>query len=155
MLLLCDKNTALPPLAPALAERDRQMTRSPAILVLGHHGCGARQVRVHHIPIAGETVVAWDFQIIKDGGKGSHQAIVIGRLGGEVGFIGKIPTDKQAEDARQWLIDDHVDVTHLLRMEYSLAGAGMIMVDDEGNNAIVSVPGIRKNTDLRRSETLH
>jgi ribokinase len=120
------------------------MTKAPGILVLGYHGCGARQVRVHHIPAVGETVEAWDLKIIKDGGKGSHQAIMIGRLGGDVGFIGKIATDDQADAAKQWLIDDHVDVTHLLRMEYKLAGAGMIMIDDEGNNAIVSVRGIRK-----------
>jgi ribokinase len=119
------------------------MTKAPAILVLGHHGCGARQVHVHHIPVIGETVIATGVQIIKDGGKGSHQAMVIGRLGGDVGFIGKIATDEQADIARQWLIDDHVDITHLLRMDYRLAGAGMIMVDDQGNNAIVSVPGIR------------
>ncbi len=119
------------------------MTKAPEIVVLGHHGCGARQVRVHHVPVIGETVIATDFKIVKDGGKGSHQAMVIGRLGGDVGFIGKIATDAQADAARQWLIDDHVDVTHLLRMDYQLAGAGMIMVDAHGNNAIVSVPGIR------------
>ncbi|GAP13863.1 sugar kinase, ribokinase family [Longilinea arvoryzae] len=119
------------------------MTRAPEIVVLGHHGCGARQVRVHHIPVIGETVIATGFKIAKDGGKGSHQAMVIGRLGGNVGFIGKIATDEQSDAAKQWLIDDHVDITHLLRMDYQLAGAGMIMVDDNGNNAIVSVPGIR------------
>ncbi len=120
------------------------MSKTPDIIVLGHHGCGARQVRVHHIPVAGETVAVLDSKIIKDGGKGSHQAMVIGRLGGDVGFIGKISTDAQADVALQWLIDDHVNVTHLLRMEYKLAGAGMIMVDDDGNNAIVSVGGIRE-----------
>lgn len=119
------------------------MTRAPEIVVLGHHGCGARQVRVQHVPVIGETVIAKGFKIVKDGGKGSHQAMVIGRLGGDVGFIGKIATDEQSDAARQWLIDDHVDITHLLRMDYQLAGAGMIMVDDQGNNAIVSVPGIR------------
>jgi ribokinase len=120
------------------------MSKSPTIVVLGHHGCGAHQVRVKHIPAVGETVVALDSRIIKDGGKGSHQAMVIGRLGGDVGFIGKIATDARADAALQWLIDDHVNITHVLRMEYKMAGAGMIMVDDEGNNAIVSVEGIRK-----------
>jgi ribokinase len=113
----------------------------PNIVVLGYHGCGGNVVRVHHVPVIGETVPAWDFHFHKDGGKGSHQAIVINRLGGLSAFIGKIGTDERSEVARQWLIDDGVDITHLLRSDRIHPTTGLKMIDDHGDNAIISIKG--------------
>lgn len=119
------------------------MNSSPDIVVLGHHGCGTSIVRVHHIPVAGETITAFDSQHVKDGGKGSHQAIVINRLGGNAAFIGKIGSDEMSEASREWLVEDGVNIQHLLRSDQKVPKAGLIMVDDNGVNTIVGVKGVR------------
>jgi ribokinase len=113
------------------------------VVVLGHHGCGGNRVRVHHMPVPGETIIAWDNQIIKDGGKGSHQAIVICRLGGKAAFIGKIGSDEQSKISKEWLVEDGVNIKHLLHSNLKLPHAGLIMVDDEGVNTIIMVEGVR------------
>lgn len=112
-------------------------------VVLGHHGSGGNVVRVHHIPVVGETVTAWDFHFHIDGGKGSHQAIVINRLGGKSAFIGKIGSDERSDTSIQWLTDDGVDIRHLLRSDQIVSTAGLKMIDDNGDNAIVSIKGVR------------
>ncbi len=111
----------------------------PDIVVLGYHGVGGNGVRVHHVPVIGETVTAWDFHFHIDGGKGSHQAIVINRLGGRSAFIGKIGKDERSEIAKQWLIDDGVNLKHLLRSDQIHPIIGLKMIDDNGDNAIVSI----------------
>lgn len=113
----------------------------PEIIVLGHHGYGGNVVRVHHVPVIGETITAWDFQFHKDGGKGSHQAIVINRLGGRSAFIGKIGCDERSKVAEQWLIDEGVNLKHLLRSDQIHPITGLKMIDDNGDNAIVSIDG--------------
>jgi len=113
----------------------------PDIVVLGHHGCGGNGVRVHHVPVIGETVTAWGFHFHKDGGKGSHQAIVINRLGGHSAFIGKIGTDERSEVAKQWLLDDGVNIKHLIRNDQIHPIIGLKMIDDNGDNAIISIKG--------------
>jgi ribokinase len=119
------------------------MNSYPDVIVLGHHGCGGNRVRVHHMPVPGETIVAWDNQMIKDGGKGSHQAIVISRLGGKAAFIGKIGSDEQSEISKGWLVEDGVNIKYLLRSGLRLPQAGLIMVDDDGVNTIIMVEGVR------------
>lgn len=121
---------------------------TPEIISLGYHGCGARTVRVHHIPRVGETVRAWDYKLIKDGGKGSHQAMVIGKLGGSVGFIGKNAKDEQSDIGVSWLSEHHVNISKLIRVDYEGRGNGMILIDDDGNNAIISVDDIRKELNF-------
>jgi ribokinase len=113
----------------------------PDIVVLGHHGSGGNVVRVHHVPVIGETVTAWDFHFHKDGGKGSHQAIVINRLGGLSAFIGKVGSDERSEVARQWLLEDGVNIEFLLRSDQIHPTTGLKMIDDNGDNAIVSIEG--------------
>ena len=113
----------------------------PEVVVLGYHGVGGNAVRVHHVPVIGETITAWDFHFHKDGGKGSHQAMVINRLGGHSAFIGKIGTDERSEAARQWLLEDGVDLKHLLRSDRISPIIGLKMIDDNGDNAIISIKG--------------
>jgi ribokinase len=113
----------------------------PEVVVLGYHGVGGNAVRVHHVPVIGETITAWDFHFHKDGGKGSHQAMVINRLGGHSAFIGKIGTDERSEAARLWLLEDGVDLKHLLRSDQISPIIGLKMIDDNGDNAIISIKG--------------
>lgn len=111
------------------------------VLVLGHHGCGGHTVRVHRTPVTGETIVAWGYKVIKDGGKGGHQSLIIGRLGGSAAFIGKVPDNSFGDTALEWLSCDGVDVSHALRSDGENNRPGLILIDDNGNNTIISVQG--------------
>jgi ribokinase len=119
------------------------MKSTPDIVVLGAHGSGGNMVHIDHVPVPGESIIAKDFRIFKDGGKGAHQALVIGRLGGSSAFIGKIANGPRNDAAKQWLIDDGVNVKHLLREGEESPHAGLIMLDRDGVSTIVSVPGLR------------
>ena len=70
------------------------MNNSSRIVVVGSHAPGIL-LRVKRIPVAGETVIGWDFQEPKDGGKGSNQAIAAALLGGSVSFVGCVGIDRR------------------------------------------------------------
>jgi ribokinase len=53
------------------------------IIVIGSHLPGLF-IRVKRPPVAGETVIGWDYHEPVDGGKGSNQAIAAAKLGGRV-----------------------------------------------------------------------
>ncbi len=116
---------------------------SPEVVVVGAHGSGGNIVHVDHVPVPGESIIAKDFRVYKDGGKGAHQAMVISRLGGSAAFIGKLANGPRCDAARQWLVDDGVDVKHLLREGKESPHAGLIMLDKEGVSTIVSIPDLR------------
>ena len=119
------------------------MKSSPDIVVLGAHGSGGNMVHIDHVPVPGESIIAKDFRLFKDGGKGAHQALVVGRLGGKSAFIGKLPNGPRSDAAKKWLVDDGVDVKYLLRAGEESPHAGLIMLDKEGVSTIVSIPGLR------------
>lgn len=123
----------------------------PDVVVLGAHGSGGNMVHVDHVPVPGESIIAKDFQVFKDGGKGAHQALVVSRLGGSSAFIGKVNIGPRCDAARQWLVDEGVDVMHLLREGQESAHAGLIMVDDDKVSTIVSVPGWRHTLSAEES----
>lgn len=112
------------------------------VVVLGAQICGGNRVRVHHLPVPGETVIAWDYHVYKDGGKGGHQAIVVSRLGGRSVFIGKIGGGPDGDMAVKLLTDDGVDVSFLVRSDELQPRPGLQLITDDGNNAIISIKGI-------------
>ena len=114
----------------------------PDVVALGHHGNGGNKARVHHIPVAGETITAWDFKVLKDGGKAAHQAIVVGRLGGSAAFIGKKGTGEPDTRAISWLEENNVDTHHIIRQECGQTHPGLILVDDNGSNTIIMMEGV-------------
>lgn len=114
----------------------------PDVVALGHHGNGGNRARVHHIPIAGETITAWDFKVLKDGGKAAHQAIVVGRLGGRAAFIGKKGTSALEDRSIGWLVENNVDTRHIIRQECGEPHPGLILIDDAGANTIIMMEGV-------------
>lgn len=91
------------------------------------------------IPQPGETLIGSAFAT-HPGGKGANQAAVIGRLGGQVAFIGKVGSDSFGEQLRQSLNDARVQTEHLLQADTS-SGIALIAVSQAGQNSIVVVPG--------------
>ncbi|MFF5568616.1 ribokinase [Streptomyces sp. NPDC012623] len=90
-------------------------------------------------PRLGETVTGRAFRTVP-GGKGANQAIAAARAGGEVAMIGAVGDDEYGALLRHTLEASGVD-TDLLRTAEGPSGTAHVVVDDEGANAIVVIPG--------------
>ncbi|MFF2776235.1 ribokinase [Streptomyces sp. NPDC058052] len=106
---------------------------------------------VNRAPARGETVTGRSFRTIP-GGKGANQAVAAARAGGEVAMIGAVGSDDFGYRLRDVLEHCSVD-TDLLRTVEGASGTAHIVVDDEGGNAIVVVPGANASvTSLTRGD---
>lgn len=94
---------------------------------------------VARAPGRGETVTGRELRTIP-GGKGANQAVAAARAGGEVVMIGAVGTDEYGSRLRRNLEQAGVD-TDLLHTAAGPSGTAHIVVDDEGSNAIVVIPG--------------
>ncbi|WP_214324694.1 ribokinase [Nonomuraea sediminis] len=94
---------------------------------------------VAQAPKRGETVTGRAFRTVP-GGKGANQAIAAARAGTEVAFLGAVGDDSFGTEIRATLAEAGVDVAGLRRVE-GPSGIAHIVVDDEGGNSIIVVPG--------------
>ena len=94
---------------------------------------------VPRAPARGETVTGREFRTIP-GGKGANQAVAAARAGAETAMIGAVGADEFGLRLRAALDASSVD-TDLLRTVEGPSGTAHIVVDDDGGNAIVVVPG--------------
>ncbi|MGR6916891.1 ribokinase [[Actinomadura] parvosata] len=94
---------------------------------------------VSKAPKLGETVAGHRFRTVP-GGKGANQAIAAARAGGEVAFLGAVGDDGFGAEMRATLAEAGVDVRGLRQVPGS-SGIAHIVVDDDGSNAIIVVPG--------------
>jgi ribokinase len=124
------------------------MAYNPEILVVGSHVPGLF-MRVKRLPVAGETVMGWDFQEPEDGGKGSHQAMAAARLGTRVSFVGCVGNDRIGDMAEQWLKRDGVDTKYLIRHPEVASGVGFILLAENGVPGMVVSMGA--NAELNES----
>ena len=125
---------------------------NPQIVVVGSHAPGLF-VRVQRIPTAGETVLGWDLQEIKDGGKGSNQAIAAARLGAAASFVGCIGTDRLGAECEDWLREEGVDISHLYHSQSKGTGGGISIVDENGIPAMVTSLGANEELSCQQVET--
>lgn len=100
---------------------------------------------VARAPQRGETVAGREFRTIP-GGKGANQAMAAARAGATVSLIGAVGNDAYGVRLRDNLEHSGVD-TDFLRTVDGASGTAHIVVDDEGNNAIVVVPGANGTVD--------
>ncbi|MFE5035338.1 ribokinase [Streptomyces sp. NPDC056683] len=96
-------------------------------------------------PQLGETVTGRAFRTIP-GGKGANQAIAAARAGATVSMIGAVGHDAYGVRLRETLEHSGVDTDSLRTIECP-SGTAHIIVDDEGGNAIVVVPGANGTVD--------
>lgn len=97
-------------------------------------------VRVAHHPKPGETVLA-DDRFDTPGGKGANQAVAAARLGRRVAMVGLVGDDAAGAQLRQALEDAGVDHRGVGVDPGAPTGTAFITVSDDGENAIVVVPG--------------
>ncbi|WCB93421.1 Ribokinase [Baekduia alba] len=110
----------------------------PGIVVVGSANVDM-VVYVQRAPALGETVAGERFTR-GPGGKGANQAIAAARLGGRAALVGAIGDDDAGALLRDALTAAGVDVAGL-RVSTEPTGSAHIVVDAEGANAIVVVPG--------------
>ncbi|MCA2228391.1 ribokinase [Nonomuraea aurantiaca] len=94
---------------------------------------------VSQAPKRGETVTGRGFRTIP-GGKGANQAIAASRAGAVVAFLGAVGDDGFGAEMRTTLAAAGVEVAQL-RQVPGPSGIAHIVVDDEGGNSIIVVPG--------------
>lgn len=91
------------------------------------------------LPQPGETLLGADFVMVP-GGKGANQAIAAARAGADCTFLGAIGSDAFGVTLRARITAAGVDTGHL-RVAYGASGVALVMVNAEGENAIVVSPG--------------
>lgn len=104
--------------------------------------------QVNKTPAVGQTTLGQGLDLIP-GGKGANQAVTIGKLGGSVQMIGKIGNDDYGKRLLESLKKNHVKREHVLYSNES-TGLAFIMVNDNGDNSIVVIPGA--NFDLTKED---
>ncbi|MEU0941899.1 ribokinase [Streptomyces canus] len=102
-------------------------------------------VYVEKAPRRGETVTGREFRTIP-GGKGANQAVAAARSGATVSMIGAVGNDGFGTRLRSTLEHSGVTTDHLRTVE-GPSGTAHIVVDDEGSNAIVVIPGANGTVD--------
>ncbi|MGW4906745.1 ribokinase [Streptomyces sp. NPDC004270] len=100
---------------------------------------------VEKAPQLGETVTGREFRTIP-GGKGANQAIAAARAGATVSMIGAVGHDAYGTRMRETLEHSGVDTDSLRTIE-GPSGTAHIVVDDEGGNSIVVIPGANGTVD--------
>ena len=96
-------------------------------------------IRVERRPNPGETVFGSELSYFP-GGKGANQAVAAKRLGGTVTLAGKVGGDGFGSELRRYLAG--FDLDNAIVVEPAVAsGTAMILVDHQGENSIVVVPG--------------
>ncbi|MEW2544188.1 ribokinase [Streptomyces sp. NPDC047002] len=90
-------------------------------------------------PGLGETVTGESFRTVA-GGKGANQAVAAALAGGDVTMIGAVGDDDFGPRLRS-VLDGAGVRTEALRTVDGASGTAHIVVDGEGHNAIVVVPG--------------
>ncbi|GMU24943.1 MAG: ribokinase [Phycisphaerae bacterium] len=114
-------------------------TSAPSIVVIGSINMDL-VVRASHVPAPGETVLGREFQTIP-GGKGANQAVAAARLGGRVSMVGRVGDDAFGERLLAGLRDSGVDTAHVQITASTASGIAMIVVGDDGENAITVASG--------------
>jgi ribokinase len=96
-------------------------------------------VTCDHLPRPGETLLGRGFNTFP-GGKGANQAVVIGRLRGNVSLIAAVGQDPFGNQLLDSLDAAGVETAHIQRSAEP-TGVALITVQTDGQNTIVVAPG--------------
>ncbi|WP_338046052.1 ribokinase [Paenibacillus tepidiphilus] len=111
-------------------------------------------VRTGRSPEAGETIIGQEFAL-SPGGKGANQAVAAARLGAKVAMIGSVGRDGFGAELLEIMCREGIDTRHIAKSAARATGVASIVVDGEGENRIIVVPGANaelKAADVERLE---
>ena len=100
---------------------------------------------VTSLPEPGETLTSTGLAYVP-GGKGANQAVGAARLGADVRFVGAVGDDDFGRKAVAGLRGAGVDLTRT-QVVAGTTGIALIVVDEDGDNQIVVVPGANHALD--------
>jgi ribokinase len=95
--------------------------------------------RVAVLPAPGQTVLGGQASV-GSGGKGGNQAVAASQLGARTAIVARIGRDDDGQALATDLAGAGVDTTHLVATD-TRTGMAFVMVDAQGENAIVVAPG--------------
>ncbi|WHY20223.1 ribokinase [Paenibacillus sp. G2S3] len=102
-------------------------------------------VRTNRAPNAGETLMGQAFAL-SPGGKGANQAVAAARLGAEVSMIGSVGKDTFGSEMLEIIKQEGIHIEHISVSETEATGVASIVIEEDGENRIIVVPGA--NIDL-------
>lgn len=105
------------------------------ITVVGSFAVGLT-IRSDTMPVFGETLRGRDFDF-GPGGKGSNQAVGAARLGASAALVTNLGRDQLAAVADDLYAAENVDVSGIRRTDARATGAGVIVLNAEGENFII------------------
>jgi len=97
-------------------------------------------VRAERVPLHGETMFGESFATFP-GGKGANQAVAAARLGAGVAMIGGVGSDSFGNDLLAVMQQEGIDTSQIVRNPQASTGIALIMLDPNGHNTMVVVPG--------------
>lgn len=97
-------------------------------------------------PVAGETLVGERFDL-GFGGKGANQAVMCARLGAAVTLVNAVGDDPFGAMTIDNLRAEGIDVRHVVTVAGESTGAAPILVEPDGTNRILIVPGANARMD--------
>lgn len=96
--------------------------------------------RVDHLLQEGETIIAKQCHKYF-GGKGANQAVAARKAGAAVTFIGKLGKDSDGNCYYEYLIASNISPEGLSRDINARTGTALVIVDNQGKNQILVLPG--------------
>jgi ribokinase len=96
--------------------------------------------KIPRLPKMGETLVGHTFSM-GFGGKGANQAVMAARLKASVAMVCKVGQDRFGPMVRQNFEDQGLARAVVFEDEDLPSGVAPILVDDEGRNMVIIVPG--------------
>jgi len=96
--------------------------------------------RVETLPTPGVTVTSRSLDR-SPGGKGANQAIAARRQGAEVALFGTVGADDDGESYRKLLEQEGIAVSHVQIDSEEPTGSAFILLDQAGENMIVTISG--------------
>jgi ribokinase len=115
------------------------MVKMKKILVIGSFMTDL-VIQTEKVPVDGETTIGKTFHRFT-GGKGANQAVAAARLGGDVTMVGKVGNDDFGKEHLESLKANRVNCDFVWMDEQAGTGIGSIVIDRDGNNRIIVVPG--------------
>lgn len=91
-------------------------------------------------PQVGETIIGKELAYFP-GGKGANQAIASAKAGAETQLIGAVAPDAFGKTLISFIADQKVDITNVASLPNNVTGAAVIIVNEQGENSIVVLPG--------------
>lgn len=110
-------------------------------------------VHVPRVPNNGETLLGTEFHRYF-GGKGANQAVAVARQGVRTIMVGRVGADAFGQDQVAKLQEEGIETDYLLVDDEHASGVAFIVIDAQGNNRIMVVPGANGAVSPRDIEAL-